>query len=159
MRNPIHNAIELVSERKLVTCKRCNAPDLAWVKLKTTGKWSLVNTSFARPFYHGENSTPEAPRGYRYAIKMSYHSCIRYQQRQQADQAQLQALRDAQSVWRDENGHTATEMLQKALVSIWLRDWNPALHNGEEVAEYIQLAIKSIGDALSQISVDKSSSL
>lgn len=82
MRNPIQNMITLVPTNKLVTCKRCTCPELAWVESKKTGKWYLVHTSGTRPCYRGENQAPEAPNGYRYAVKTAAHSCDEWTRRQ-----------------------------------------------------------------------------
>jgi hypothetical protein len=72
--NPVRNAYEYVSTKKLVTCKRCGTKDLAWVKFKS-GKWALVHTGSERPFYSGQNQTPQAAPGMVYALKTSYHNC------------------------------------------------------------------------------------
>jgi len=72
--NPIRNAVELASERKLISCKRCGCPRLAWVQLKSQ-RWVLCETSYKRPFYTGDNQTPEAQPGMVYANKTRIHNC------------------------------------------------------------------------------------
>src|SRR5258708_15838296 len=72
--NPIRNAVVLVLEKKLVSCKRCGCPRLAWIQLKSL-RWVLCETSIKRPFYTGDNQTPEAQPGTVYANKTAIHDC------------------------------------------------------------------------------------
>ena len=73
MRNPIRNAIQSITRRDLVTCKRCGCPDLAWVKFKS-GKSGLVKTAGERPFWRGEGPAPEGL----FALKFNFHRCDEY---------------------------------------------------------------------------------
>lgn len=72
-RNPIGNAIVSITPRDIVRCKRCNCPNLAWVKYKS-GKSGLVETATQRPFWKGNGPCPEGL----YALKFNYHKCEDY---------------------------------------------------------------------------------